>query len=53
MSRFIGENSRTQLTLFAERLEDYVASDIPIRVIDAFVDGLDLGGLKFKRVNLL
>jgi len=49
--RFIEEVSRTQSTLFPERLEDYIADDNPIRVIDAFVDGLDLRDLKFKRVD--
>lgn len=51
MSRFIEEDSRTQSTLFPERLEDYIAADKPIRVIDAFVDGLDLRVLEFKRVD--
>jgi len=51
MPRFIEEDSRTQSTLFPESLEDYIADDNPIRVIDAFVDGLDLRGLKFKRVD--
>lgn len=51
MSRFIEEDSRAQSTLFPERLEDYITSDNPIRVIDAFVDGLDLRRLEFKRVD--
>ena len=51
MSRFIEEDSRTQSTLFPESLEDYIAADNPIRVIDAFVDGLDLRDMKFKRVQ--
>ncbi len=37
-----------QSTLFPECLEDWVAEDNPIRVIDAFVDELDLGGLGFS-----
>ena len=51
MPRFIEEDSRAQSTLFPERLEDYIVEDNPIRVIDAFVGGLDLRGLKFKRVD--
>ena len=51
MSRFIEEDSRTQSTLFPERLEDYIALDHPIRVVDAFVDGLNLRRLQFKRVD--
>ena len=44
-------DSRSQSTLFPERLDDYIAPDNPIRVIDAFVDGLNLRELKFKRVD--
>jgi transposase len=36
--------------LFPERLEDYVAEDNPVRVIDVFVDELDLGQLGFGGV---
>ena len=51
MSRFIEEDCRTQSILFPERLEDYVAADNPIRVIEAFVNGLDLRALQFQRVD--
>ena len=30
-------------------IEDYVAADAPVRVIDAFVDGVDVNGLGFGR----
>jgi transposase len=30
-------------------IEDYVAADAPVRVIDAFVDGFDVRGLGFGR----
>ncbi len=33
-----------------ERLEDWIGADNPVRVIDVFVDHLDLGGLGFGRV---
>ncbi len=49
MTRFIEEANRSQATLFPERLDEYIAEDNPIRVIDAFVDGLDLRDLKFER----
>ena len=49
MPRFIVGRDRTQVSLFPERLEDYVAEDNPVRVVDLFVDGLDLNGLGFER----
>jgi transposase len=50
MKRFIEGEDRSQITLFPERLEDYVAGDNPVRVVDAFVDQLDLIDLGFNRV---
>ena len=50
MKRFIEGEDRGQSTLFPERLEDYVAEDNPVRVIDVFVDELDLGQLGFSGV---
>ncbi len=35
--------------LLPAAIEDYVAADAPVRVIDAFVDGLDVNGLGFGR----
>ena len=51
MKRFIEGVDRSQSTLFPECLEDYIAEDNPVRVIDVFVDELDLGGLGFGRVE--
>ncbi|MGA7801789.1 MAG: IS1182 family transposase [Gammaproteobacteria bacterium] len=48
MSGFIEGENRSQATLFPERLDDYIAEDSPVRVIDVFVDELDLSGLGFK-----
>lgn len=48
MSGFIAGEDRNQATLFPERLDDYVAQDSPVRVIDVFVDELDISGLGFK-----
>jgi len=42
MNRFIEGADRDQTTLFPERLEDWIDEANPVRVIDAFVDGLDL-----------
>jgi transposase len=44
---------RGQSTFFPALLDDYVAEDNPVRAIDAFVDGLDLGKLGFARVEPL
>ncbi len=51
MKRFIEGVDRSQSTLFPERLEDWIGEDNPVRVIDVFVDELDLGGLGFERVE--
>ena len=50
MKRFVEGLDRTQSTLFPERLDDWIGEDNPVRVIDVFVDELDLGGLGFGRV---
>ncbi len=49
MKRFVEGEDRSQSTLFPERLDDYIAEDNPVRVIDAFVDALDLVELGFER----
>ena len=48
MSGFIQGTDRQQATLFPERLDEYIAEDNAVRVIDIFVDDLDLSGLGFK-----
>ncbi len=48
MSGFIEGEDRNQATLFPERLDDYVGEDHPVRVIDVFIDDLDISGLGFK-----
>jgi transposase len=48
MSYVRGED-RGQGVLLPSALEDYVTADGPVRVIDAFVDGLDVSGLGFGR----
>ncbi len=50
MKRFVEGVDRGQSTLFPDRLEDWIGEDNPVRVIDVFVDELDLGGLGFDRV---
>jgi transposase len=51
MKRFVEVVDRGQSTLFPERLDDWVGEDNPVRVIDVFVDELDLGGLGFGGVE--
>ena len=48
MMGFIEGESRAQATLFPERLGDYIAEESPVRVIDVFVDELELESLRFK-----
>ena len=48
MSYIRGED-RGQMALLPAAIEDYVVEDAPVRVIDAFVDGLDVRGLGFGR----
>ncbi|MDA0341074.1 MAG: transposase [Proteobacteria bacterium] len=50
MKRFVGGVSRDQSTMFPESLDDFVDADNAVRVVDAFVEELDLGGLGFARV---
>lgn len=48
MSGFIEGENRLQATMFPERLDDYITEDNSVRVIDVFIDSLDLSGLEFK-----
>lgn len=50
MGRFVEGADRSQTTLFPECLDDRVDEDNPARVIDAFVDAVDLGELGFDGV---
>jgi transposase len=50
MSGFIEGENRHQATLFPERLDDYIGEDSAVRIIDVFVDDLDLSGLGFKTI---
>ena len=51
MKRFIDGENRFQSTLFPESLEDYIAEENSIRVVDAFVDKLKLKELGFDRAE--
>ena len=47
MKRFVEGEDRSQAILLPEYLEDYVSDDNPVRVVDVFVDELDLRDLGF------
>jgi len=47
MKRFVQGMDRAQSTLLPECLEDWIDDDNPVRVIDAFVDAIDLSELGF------
>lgn len=48
MKRFIQGEHRGQGTLLPESLDDYVSDTNPVRVVDVFVDELDLVNLGLK-----
>jgi len=47
MKRYVEGEARSQATLFPDTLEDYIAEDNPVRIVDAFVDELGLLKLGF------
>ncbi|MDG6921000.1 MAG: transposase [Nitrososphaerota archaeon] len=51
MTEHIGGLSREQVILLPDVLDDYVDEENPVRFVDAFVDGLDLKKLGFRRVE--
>jgi len=51
MKRFVEGTDRGQRTLFPETLDDWVGEENAVRVIDIFVDELDLAELGFDRVD--
>jgi transposase len=50
MGRFVEGENRHQGILLPEYLDEYVSEENPVRVIDVFVDALDLGTLGFSGV---
>jgi transposase len=50
MKRFIEGEDRRQAVLLPKYLDDYVSEENPVRVIDVFVEELDLGALGFAGV---
>jgi transposase len=47
MHRFIDSEDRMQQTLLPNSLEDYVSEENPVRVVEVFIDELDLAALGF------
>jgi transposase len=50
MKRFVEGVDRGRSTLFPECLDDWIGADNPVRVIEVFVDDLDLAELGFDGV---
>jgi len=48
MKRFIEGRDRSQRILLPDQLDDYVADSNPVRVVDVFVDELDLAQMGFE-----
>jgi len=51
MKRFIKGEDRTQVTLLPACLDDYIEAENPVRVVEVFVDGLDLDAPGFVGVD--
>lgn len=51
MSGYITGKSRTQATFFPEVLDDFISEENTVRVLDVFVDELDLVDLGFQRAQ--
>ena len=49
--RHVDGESRSQGNLLPDTLDDYVAEDHPVRVIDAFIDNLDVVDLGFSKAT--
>jgi transposase len=50
MKRFVAGEDRRQATLLPDCLDDYVTEDNPVRIVEAFVDELDLAALGFAGI---
>ncbi|MCK9218378.1 MAG: transposase [Firmicutes bacterium] len=49
--KYITGDDRNQIVFLPDCIEDYVSEDNPVRVIDAFVNQLDMDDLEFKRAK--
>jgi len=48
---YIRGESREQKIMFPETVDDYIGEENPVRFIEAFVDGLEMGELGFERAE--
>src|SRR5438477_3268577 len=51
MRRFVEQADRGQWTLLPECLDDFIDESNPVRVIDVFVDALDLAEMSFEGIE--
>src|ERR1019366_9127728 len=51
VGRFVEGEDRRQSLLLPESLDDYVTEDNPVRVVEVFIDELDLAALGFDGVQ--
>ena len=51
MPRFVEGQDRQQVTLLPECLDDFIAEDNTVRIVDVFIDELDLAALGFEGAN--
>jgi transposase len=51
MKRFIEGECRTQTILLPDSIDDYITDTNPVRIVDVFVDELDLEKLGFEGVE--
>jgi hypothetical protein len=51
MKRFVEGEDRRQACLLPQVLDDYVAEDNPVRVVEVFIDELDLASLGLGRTG--
>jgi transposase len=47
--KYIEGLQRDQITLLPDCIDDYIGEDNPVRVIDAFIDGIDMKDAGFRR----
>ena len=49
--KYMEKRARSQISFLPESVEDYISDENPVRVIDAFVDSLDMEGLGFQKAK--